>query len=239
MKTLYTDLKPAFVAIIGTLALSFSLIGKAEPVMNLITINTSDGAGYAAWAKGSAEAISKSNNAMAMGLCSPVAGAEQMGDQYLWSFFDSQTTAWSNTSQNPTVRKEVAKMKVKRTIKEWDNWRILRAAPTNSDGGYFWNLIVKAENAASYLNSLDKLNVALKENGHDVTMQVFMADTGRRAGQFMVSLSATDGAILGAAMDDRTQPWFTEILASLDGSREYVHGFALQCETYYSQPQQQ
>ena len=40
-------------------------------------------------------------------------------------------------------------------------------------------------------------------------------------------------------MDDRTQPWFTEILASLDGSREYVHGFALQCETYYSQPQQQ
>ena len=130
-------------------------------------------------------------------------------------------------------------MKVKRTIKEWDNWRILRAAPANSDGGYFWNLIVKAENAASYLSALDKLNVALKENGHDVTMQVFMADTGRRAGQFMVSLSATDGAILGAAMDERTQPWFTEILASLDGSREYVHGFALRCETYYSQPQQQ
>ena len=206
--------------------------------MNLITINTADGAGYAAWAKGSAEAISKSNNAMAMGLCSPTAGAEQPGDHYLWSFFDSQVTAWSTSSQNPTIRQEVAKMKVKRTIKEWDTWRILRAAPTNSDGGYFWNIVVKAENAASYLNALDNLTVAMKENGHDVTMQVFMADTGRWAGLFMVSLSASDGAILGAAMDDRTEPWFTEILTSLEGSREYVHGFALQCETYYSRPQE-
>ena len=238
MKILSTELKPVFLLVISTLALSFSVIAKAEPVMNLITINTADGAGYAAWAKGSAEAISKSNNAMAMGLCSPTAGAEQPGDHYLWSFFDSQVTAWSTSSQNPTIRQEVAKMNVKRTIKEWDTWRILRAAPTNSDGGYFWNIVVKAENAASYLNALDNLTVAMKENGHDVTMQVFMADTGRWAGLFMVSLSASDGAILGAAMDDRTEPWFTEILTSLEGSREYVHGFALQCETYYSRPQE-
>ena len=91
---------------------------------------------------------------------------------------------------------------------------------------------------AAYLNALDNLTVAMKENGHDVTMQVFMADTGRWAGLFMVSLSASDGATLGAAMDDRTEPWFTEILTSLEGSREYVHGFALQCETYYSRPQE-
>jgi len=238
MKILSTELKPVFLLVISTLALSFSVIAKAEPVMNLITINTADGAGYAAWAKGSAEAISKSNNAMAMGLCSPTAGAEQPGDHYLWSFFDSQVTAWSTSSQNPTIRQEVAKMNVKRTIKEWDTWRILRAAPTNSDGGYFWNIVVKAENAASYLNALDNLTVAMKENGHDVTMQVFMADTGRWAGLFMVSLSASDGATLGAVMDDRTEPWFTEILTSLEGSREYVHGFALQCETYYSRPQE-
>ena len=238
MKILSTELKPVFLLVISAFALSFSVIAKAEPVMNLITINTADGAGYAAWAKGSAEAISKSNNAMAMGLCSPTAGAEQPGDHYLWSFFDSQVTAWSTSSQNPTIRQEVAKMNVKRTIKEWDTWRILRAAPTNSDGGYFWNIVVKAENAASYLNALDNLTVAMKENGHDVTMQVFMADTGRWAGLFMVSLSASDGAILGAAMDDRTEPWFTEILTSLEGSREYVHGFALRCETYYSRPQE-
>jgi len=68
-------------------------------------------------------------------------------------------------------------------------------------------------------------------------MQVFMADTGRRAGHFMVSLSASEGAKLGAAMDDRTEPWFGELLAGLEGGREYVHGFAMQCETFYAAPQ--
>jgi len=238
MKTLYGRMKSTLLIVMSTLAMTLSLTARAEPVMNLITINTDDGAGYAEWAKGSAKAIATSNNAMAMGLCSPIAGAEQQGDHYLWSFFESQTSAWSVGAQNPTVRKEVAKMKVKRTIKEWDNWRMLRTVPTTSDSGHFWNLVVKAENAASYLKTLDKLNVALKDNGHDVRMQVFMADTGRWAGLFMVSLSAADGAVLGAAMDDRTQPWFADVLGSLEGSREYVHGFALQCDTYYSQPQQ-
>ena len=237
MKTITANLKSGILVAVISYALPFSLHVNAEPVMNLITINTADGAGYAEWAKGSAKVISESNGAMAMGLCSPVAGAEQQGDHYLWSFFDSQITAWSTTSQSPTVSNEVAKMKVKRTIREWDNWRILRAASTGSDT-YTWNLVVRAENAGSYLATLDKLSVALKENGHEVNMQVFMADTGRWAGLFMVSLSATDGAALGAAMDDRTQAWFTEILSSLEGSREYVHGFALQCETYYSRSQE-
>ena len=50
---------------------------QAEPVMNLITINTNDPAGYSAWAKGSAKALVKANNAMAMGLCSPTSGAQK------------------------------------------------------------------------------------------------------------------------------------------------------------------
>lgn len=219
---------------LSALTLSFSIVSQAEPVMNLITLNTLDGAGYAEWVKGSAEAIGKSNNAMAMGLCSPMAGAEQIGDHYLFSFFDSQKTAWTNSAQNPTMRKEVAKLKVKRTIKEWDNWRILRAAPNTSDNGYFWNIVVKAENPSSYLGALDALSAALKANGHDVTIQVYMADTGRRAGQFMVSMGSPDGAALGAAMDDRTEPWFSEVLSKLDGERKYMHGFAVRCETYYS-----
>ena len=71
---------------LSAIALSLSATSLAEPVMNLVTVNTQDGAGYAAWAKGSAEAISKSNNAMSMGLCSPMTGAEQMGDHFLFTF---------------------------------------------------------------------------------------------------------------------------------------------------------
>jgi hypothetical protein len=80
---------------------------QAEPVMNLITINTNDPAGYSAWAKGSAKALVKANNAMAMGLCSPTSGAQKMGDHYLWTFFDSQATVWANDPMNPGVAAEV------------------------------------------------------------------------------------------------------------------------------------
>lgn len=234
---LFSKIMKTFIYGFGALALSFSVASQAEPVMNLITLNTQDGAGYAKWLSGSAEALGKSNNAMSMGLCSPTAGAEQMGDHYLFSFFDSQKTAWSNSGQNPTMLKEVAKLKVNRTIKEWDNWRILRAAPSDSDIGYFWNIVVKTDNPGGYLVALDKLSAALKDNGHDVSMQVFMADTGRRAGQFMVSLGSPDSAAIGAAMDDRTEPWFNAVLSELEGERDYVHGFAMRCETYYNAAQ--
>ena len=77
---------------------------QAEPVMNLITINTNDPAGYAAWAKDNAENISKANNAMAMGLCSPTSGAEELGDPYLWSFYDSQKCRQTD-AMNPVFAK--------------------------------------------------------------------------------------------------------------------------------------
>ena len=83
--------------------------------MTLITVNTPDPAGYAAWARSNAEDISKANGAVAMGLCSPTTGAEQMGDHYLWSFFPSQQAVWSSDPMNPTVQKAVASMNVERT----------------------------------------------------------------------------------------------------------------------------
>ena len=96
--------------VLGAIALCSGAFVQAEPVMSLITVNTSDPAGYAGWAKSNAEAISKANGAMAMGLCSPTSGAEQMGDHYLWSFFDSQESTWSSDPINPTVRKPVANL---------------------------------------------------------------------------------------------------------------------------------
>ena len=62
--------------LIATVALGCCTAVQAEPVMTLITVNTANPAGYSAWAKGNAEAISKANGAMAMGLCSPTSGAD-------------------------------------------------------------------------------------------------------------------------------------------------------------------
>ncbi|MBL6688415.1 MAG: hypothetical protein ISP92_09300 [Pseudomonadales bacterium] len=215
-------------------ALLTAAFAKAEPVMTLITVNTQDAAGYAAWAKSSAPVIAKANNATAMGLCSPTAGAEVMGDHYLWSFFDSQETAWGNSVMNPIVAAEVAKNDVERTVRTWDNWRIAKAAESTSDRGYFYNLWVKTDDLAGYLKALSNLEAELNERGHPINLQAFVGDTGTTAGTVMVSLGANDGPTLGRAMDARTEPWFGKILAKLEGDRVYEHGFAMICETYYS-----
>jgi len=222
--------------ILGTLLLSWIVsTATAEPVMNLITINTPDGAGYAEWAKNSAPVLGKANGAMAMGLCSPTSGAEVMGDHYLWSFFDSQKTAWQTDPMNPVVAQEVSKMKVKRTVRSWDNWRIVRAAESITDQGYYYNLWVATDNLAGYLKALDELQEELVDRGFDITMQVFVGDTGRMSGKVMVSLGSSDAAVIGAAMDARTEPWFGKILGRLEGNREYLHGFSMTCRTFYQQ----
>jgi len=204
---------------------------QAEPVMNLITINTNDPAGYAAWAKSSAPTLIEANNAMAMGLCSPTSGAQEMGDHYLWTFFDSQVTVWSNDPMNPTVAAEVAKMDVERRIRMWDNWRIVRAAEV-SEKGYYYNLYVKTDNPGGYIAALDRVYAEMQERGYDLTMQIFMGDTGETAGMVMVSLGSSDRAEVGRMMDARSEGWFQQALAGLDGTREIVHGFSLMCETY-------
>ena len=95
--------------------LFLSAYAATEPVMSLITVNTEDTAGYRDWAKGSSDpthlvsaCISKTNGASAVGLCSPRIGAEEMGDLYFWSLFDSNETAWKTDPNNPVIAKEVA-----------------------------------------------------------------------------------------------------------------------------------
>ena len=218
--------------LIGVFCFSASM-ASAEPVMNLITINTADGAGYAKWAENSAATIGEANGAMAMGLCSPTSGAEVMGDHYLWSFFDSQKTVWQSDPMNPVVAQEVAKMNVDRTVRSWDNWRIVRAAESLTDMGYYYNLWVATDDLSGYLEALDTMEEELLKRGFDITMQVFVGDTGKTAGKVMISLGATDAGVMGAAMDARTEPWFGKIIGGLQGKREYLHGFSMVCRTFY------
>ena len=205
---------------------SLMAAANAEPVMNLITVNTNNAAGYAAWAKSSAPALVKANNAMAMGLCTPTSGAEMMGDLYLWSFFDSQETVYKTDPMNPAVQAEVAKMKVDRTIREWDTWRIVRAAEA-TERGYYYNVRVKTNNMSGYLAGLDAMYAEMQKRNMGVSMQVFVGDTGSNTGIAMVSMGSADGAALGRALDARTESWYRDLVSQFEGQRDLEHGFSL------------
>lgn len=219
--------------IVGSLVLVACAASQAEPVMTLITVNTAEPAAYSAWAKKHAAAISKANGAMAMGLCSPTSGAQKMGDHYLWSFFDSQKSVWSSDPMNRVVRDAVADMNVEREVRMWDNWRIVRAAPT-SERGYYYNIHVRTDNPADYIAVVDELHAEMKKRGYDITLQVFVGDTGETAGTIMTSFGSSDAAEVGRMMDARSEKWVSKIISKIEGKREMVHGFSLMCETYYA-----
>ena len=89
-----------------------------------------------------------------------------------------------------------------------------------------WNIMVKTTDLPQYVSFVDKLHVAMKANGfEDVDMQVFVPDPGTWAGGVMVAMQTASPARLGAALDARTQPWFTGILNKLSGIREYQYGW--------------
>ena len=210
----------------------------AEPVMTLITVNTDNPAGYIEWARASSETLGEANGASGVGICSARVGAEEMGDLYFWTLFDSNETAWKSDPNNPTVAKEVGKMKVNRTIRDWDNYRVVRQASSLDEKFSSWNIMVKTSDMTQYLSMVDKLHAAMKENGfEDVNMQVFVPDSGRWSGGVMVAMQAASPTRLGAALDARTQPWFTSILSELKDIREYQYGWGLDCETLYAAPQ--
>ena len=227
--------------ILRTLAIMSFITGTyatAEPVMTLITVNTDNPAGYIEWARASSETLGEANGASGVGICSPRVGAEEMGDLYFWTLFDSNETAWKSDPNNPTVAKEVAKMKVNRTIRDWDNYRVVRQASSLDEKFSSWNIMVKTSDMTQYLSIIDKLHAAMKENGfEDVNMQVFVPDSGRWSGGVMVAMQAASPTRLGAALDARTQPWFTSILSELKDIREYQYGWGLDCETLYAAPQ--
>ena len=66
----------------------------------------------------------------------------------------------------------------------------------------------------------------MRERGFDVSMQVFMGDTGATAGMIMTSFGSADAAEVGRMLDARTEDWVANIVSKLDGKREMVHGFS-------------
>ena len=65
----------------------FSLTINAEGGLSVITINTDDAEGYVAWLRENTPVFTNSwgDNVASSGICSPISGAEQEGNHYVWN----------------------------------------------------------------------------------------------------------------------------------------------------------
>jgi arginyl-tRNA synthetase len=93
---------------------------------------------------------------------------------------------------------------------------------------------VKTDNPGGYIAVLDELHAEMKKRGYDVSMQVFMGDTGATTGTIMTSFGSASAAEVGRMLDARSEPWVAEIISKVEGKREMTHGFSMVCQTYYA-----
>lgn len=213
------------------------LMSFASPTMNVVTVNTEDYNGYMDWARKSAKVIGSANGAVASGICRSTAGAEVEGDIYYYTLAESMEKMLQGDVNVGKVAKEIAKMQVTRTVRLRDAYRIVKASSSTATVGQVnsnMNILVRTKDVAAYVKGLGQFETALHDNGFkDITLQAFLAETGDYTGLVMTSLGAPSRVRLGAALDARAEPWASSIIGSWDGTREYVRGIFMDCETIY------
>jgi len=102
----------------------------SRPAMSVLTVNTKDPAAYLQWVQGSGEAIAESIDAAVGGICVPSAGFYGPGELYYWHLFGDHATALGSEQYNPTVMKELKKLKADRVV----SWRCLQRGLCGAGG---------------------------------------------------------------------------------------------------------
>ena len=221
-------------------ALLVPSIVNAQGALLIVTINTPDIPAYLSWVESSAPVMANAfDRAGAIGACVPAQGAEREGNAYWFSTAASHESLFSGDATNPTVANEIAKVESIRDVHNRDLLTVLRAGNALEAGTTWaaWNLLIKTSDPTGYVEAIGDLEAASHDNGFtDITLSAFRYNTGERAGLLMASVSAPKPQRLGALLDALAEPWAAERLTRLNGMREYVHGWTLNCRVYAAHP---
>ena len=217
--------------------LSSMSIQAQQPALQVITVNTSDAAGYVEWSKTALPVIADNfEGVLLMGTCIPTQGAQMEGDIYSFGFASSHDALLAVDLNSPAVASEISRVASMRRVRARDVWSVLRntgrAIPV---GGMFalYNLFVNTNSSNDYVSALSRIEAALHENGFDdVAVAAYYVNTGEYAGQVVASFYANSTQRLGALLDAMNGASFAEVFASIEATREVVRGEILNCQAH-------
>ncbi len=231
----------SFLGMITAVGLMLTLAaGQAwsRPAMSVLTVNTKDPAAYLQWVQASGEAIAESIEAAVGGICVPSAGFYAPGELYYWHLFGDHATALGSEQYNPTVMKELKKLKVDRVVSRGDAYSVVMAEPGEykvGDTFANWNIVISSDNQAQYLKEVARMSAAADENGFsDIRFTVYSYLSGENAGKLMAVVEAPNGSRLGAMLDELASDWASAILGDMAKVRQYEHGFTMNCRVVYA-----
>jgi hypothetical protein len=221
---------------------AFSLTINAEGGLSVITINTDDAEGYVAWLKENTPVFTNSwgDNVASSGICSPVSGAEQEGNHYVWNLGPTLAATMSAIPGNDAdTTKAIRKISKKRSIERRDIYEVLKQTSQVSTAGQKtaqYNLLSIPSNANDYVEAVKAMESAAADNGFaDVEIAVFSASgAGDRAGMVMASVQAPSMDRLGLFLGARNSGWMSEAMKDFGTLRTPQYEWLLDCEVVYS-----
>lgn len=233
-------MKKTVTALFAAVVLVLPVVAQGgQGAAQIVTINTADVPGYLAWVESSAPVmLGVFDTPGAIGACVPAQGAEQEGDVYWFSTANTHEALFSGDPTNPTIANEIAKVASMREVRTRDIWSVVKPGVPLAPGATWaaWNLLIKTDAPSRYVPALVDLEDAAHENGfEDITFSAFRINTGEWAGLIMASVTAPTPRRVGALLDGLSEPWAAERLVKLEGMREYVRGWILNCRVFAAQ----
>ena len=228
-----------YFTLVGFLIVSTQLI--AGPAMNVITINTADAMAYNKWLEKSTPTFDAARGDLvaASGICSPISGAEQEGDHYVWAIAPSMKTLLQSQERlynDAASTKAIARISSKRSVVKRAIFEIIKSGKTpykTVETNAQYNLLSKPNDVSKYVQTIAAMEEAAAENGfEDIQMVVFEGfGAGDWARMVMASVQAPSVERLGAFLDEMRSPWMAESMSAFPSLRTPVHDWQLLCRT--------
>ena len=222
--------------------LAFALLSSMplhaqQPALQVITVNTSDAAGYVEWSKTALPVIADNfEGVLLMGTCIPAQGAQMEGDIYSFGFASSHDALLAADLNSPAVASEISRVASMRRVRGRDVWSVLRnTGQVIPVGGTFslYNLFVKTDSSNDYVSALSRVEAGLHEGGFDdVAVAAYYVNTGENAGQVVASFFADSTRRIGALLDAMNESSFATAFGSVEATREVVRGEILSCQVH-------
>ena len=162
--------------------------------LSVITITTDDPEGYVEWLTKNSQVFQDAagDDVSSSGICSPMAGGNQMNEHYVWSFHPSTSAMLSNMQfSTEDSQRAIRKISSKRDLVRRDMWSVMKgeavgeAGTTNAN----YNVMSETEDVGAYLEGIKALEKAANDNGYAVSFAFYNATAaGDRAGMVMVSV---------------------------------------------------
>ena len=149
---------------------SFSAQVNANPVINVLNVQTDDPAAYTNYIANNPEIMS-SLGAVSGGTCVTLTGHKYPNQAFAWTIYDTPADAYRASAMFGTAPKNPESESMRKVVSA-EMYAVLK--PFSLPSGFERRFQVVVSDVASYIEAATELEAGWQENGHNVEIGVFL-----------------------------------------------------------------